>query len=71
MWRDFSGKAELVPLARAVDALRTIALPLGIDFFLMGAAARDLMMRFAHGIDTSRATRDADFAAMVRDWVAI
>lgn len=70
MWRDFSGNADLVPLARVANALRVAAVPPGIGFFLMGAAARELMMRFAHGIDTSRATHDADFAVMVRDWAA-
>ena len=67
---DFSRNTDLVPLARAVKALQAVATPLGMDFFLMGAAARDLMMRHAHGIETPRATRDADFAVMVRDWAA-
>jgi len=43
---------------------------MGIQFFLMGAAARDLMVHHAHGIQARRATEDADFAFMVRDWRA-
>lgn len=67
---DFSGKSDLIGLARLVSALRTAARPRGIDFFLIGAAARDLMLRHAHGISTGRLTEDADFAVMVRDWSA-
>ncbi len=65
---DFSDKAELLGLARLVRALRRVAEPLGVEFFMIGAAARDLMVRYAHGVETSRATQDADFAVMVRDW---
>ncbi|OGA90099.1 MAG: hypothetical protein A3G27_18075 [Betaproteobacteria bacterium RIFCSPLOWO2_12_FULL_66_14] len=67
---DFSGEPDLRGLGRLVRALRAVAEPLGVEFFLMGAAARDLMMRYAHGIETLRRTEDADFAVMVRDWTA-
>jgi predicted nucleotidyltransferase len=67
---DFSGKSDLLGLARLVRALQAAAHPRGIDFFLMGAAARDLMLRHAHGISAARLTEDADFAVMVRDWSA-
>lgn len=67
---DFSGKNDLIGLARLVRALQAVAHPRGIDFFLMGAAARDLMLRYAHGISAARLTEDADFAVMVRDWSA-
>ena len=53
-----------------VSALHAVAAPLGVEFFLMGAAARDLILRYAHGIEASRATEDVDFAVMVRDWQA-
>jgi len=39
---DFSAKPELRGLARVVGALQAVAAPLGVEFFLMGAAARDL-----------------------------
>lgn len=67
---DLSNDAELVGLSRLVRALAAVAEPLRIPFFLMGAAARDLMVRHAHGIQAHRATEDADFAAMVPDWAA-
>jgi len=67
---DFSNKNDLIGLAHLVRALQAVAQPRGIHFFLMGAAARDLMLRHAHGIETGRLTEDADFAVMVRDWSA-
>lgn len=67
---DFSGEIDLRGLARLTRSLQAVARPLHIEYFLMGAAARDLMVRYAHGIETLRATEDADFAVMVRDWAA-
>lgn len=70
MLLDLSNKAELIGLSRLAGALKTVAELLGIPFFLMGAAARDLMVHHAHGIQARRATEDADFAVMVPDWKA-
>lgn len=41
---------------------------LGIQFFIIGAAARDLILEHGHGAPFERATRDVDFAAQVADW---
>ena len=65
---DFSQKSDLVPLATVVQALRVVAQALGIDYFLIGAAARDLMLQHAHNIAPSRKTADVDFAVSVSDW---
>jgi predicted nucleotidyltransferase len=65
---DFSQKSDLVPLATVVQALRVVAQALGIDCFLIGAAARDLMLQHAHNIAPSRKTEDVDFAVSVSDW---
>jgi predicted nucleotidyltransferase len=65
---DFSQKNDLMPLAEVVRALQAVAQPKGINFFLMGAAARDLMLRHAHNIAPTRLTEDVDFAVMVPDW---
>lgn len=65
---DFSGRAELGSLAQVVRALQAVAGPLGIEFFLIGAAARDLMTTYAHNLAVARGTEDVDFAAMVPDW---
>ena len=64
---DFSQKVDLVPLATVVQALQGVAQALGIDYFLMGAAARDLMLEHAHNIPPSRLTEDVDFAVSVPD----
>jgi predicted nucleotidyltransferase len=65
---DFSKKSDLDPLAIVVQALQVVAQPLGIDYFLMGAAARDLMLQHAHNIAPSRKTEDVDFAVSVSGW---
>lgn len=65
---DFSQKSDLVPLATVAQALQVVAQPLGIDYFLIGAAARDLMLQHAHNIAPSRRTEDVDFAVSVSDW---
>lgn len=67
---DFSEKPELRGLARVASALQAAAAPLGVEFFLMGAAARDLILQHAYGIEARRVTKDVDFAVMVRDWNA-
>ena len=65
---DFSNNSDLAPLARVVKALQTVTAPPQMEFFLMGAAARDLWLTHAHGIDIKRQTEDVDFAVMLNDW---
>lgn len=65
---DFSNRSELRPLADLARSLQAVASPLRIELFLMGAAARDLMMTHAHGFQASRLTEDVDFAVMVQSW---
>jgi len=65
---DFSQKRDLLPLAHVTGALRAVAAPVGLEFFLMGATARDVMLRHAYNIEPQRLTEDIDFAVMVRDW---
>ena len=65
---DFSQKPELKSLGRVINALQVVAAPAGVEFFLTGAAARDLMLRYAHNIEPTRQTEDVDFAVMVSDW---
>lgn len=68
MWHDLSSKPELQPLAEVVRALQAVAAGLEAPFFLMGAAARDVMLHDVHGIATQRLTEDVDFGVMVQDW---
>jgi predicted nucleotidyltransferase len=67
---DFSLKAELAPLAGVVKALEAVTTVIGTEFFLTGAAARDLTLHHAHGVPVGRQTEDVDFAVMVNDWNA-
>lgn len=39
----------------------------GIDFYLVGAVARDVWMSGIHGIAPRRATADIDFAVLIND----
>ncbi len=53
------------------QALRTVAraaAAVGADWFLTGAMARDWVFTLIHGIDTQRATRDADIGIALADW---
>jgi predicted nucleotidyltransferase len=63
---DLSGCAELRWLASVVTDIA--AADLEREPILVGAMARDVLLRHAHGIDTGRATEDADFAIAVADW---
>lgn len=68
MWYDLSAKPELQPLAEVVRPLQEEAARLDAQLFLMGAAARDVLLLHVYGIDTKRLTEDMDFGVMVRDW---
>ncbi len=67
---DLSDQPELQPLAEVVQGLQAAAAGLAAPFFLMGAAARDVMLLHVHGVDTKRLTEDMDFGVMVQDWPA-
>ena len=67
---DFTNRPELSSLALVVSALEGVAAPLGCDYCVIGATARDMMLHYAHGIDVRRATEDVDFSVMVLDWDA-
>lgn len=67
---DFTNRPELSSLALVVSALEGVAAPLGCDYCVIGATARDLSLHYAYGLDVPRATEDVDFSVMVRDWDA-
>jgi predicted nucleotidyltransferase len=67
---DLSAKPDLATLAEVVRPLKQEAAKLGASFFLMGAAARDVMLLHVYGIKTLRLTEDMDFGVMVNDWAA-
>lgn len=43
---------------------------LGIDYVVVGASARDLVLHYGHGLEITRATTDLDFAIEVEDWAS-
>lgn len=63
---DLSACVELRWLASVVADIA--AADLQRDPILVGAMARDVLLRHAHDIDTGRATEDADFAIAVATW---
>lgn len=65
---DLSHKPELAGLAQVVQALEGVTRSQGIDAFLMGAAARDLLLMHTGLASGVRATEDVDFGVMVHDW---
>lgn len=54
----------LAILGRADAAARET----GIDYFVSGALARDLILQHVFGKDTGRATRDVDLGICIDDW---
>lgn len=63
---DLADRAALQPLARLLSAVRKA---IGdIPLVLVGAAARDVLLVHAHGLEPQRATEDTDVALAVRDW---
>lgn len=50
------------------EAIVRSARSLGIPFFVVGAAARDILLEHLHGIKPPRATADVDIGILVSDW---
>ena len=63
---DLSQKSELRLLAALVREVERAADR--APFFLAGAYARDVLLLYAHGIDTGRQTADVDLAIAVESW---
>ena len=64
---DLSADPDLRSLAAIVGDIQDIAAPLGADYLIIGATARDLVLK-AHGLESPRLTKDVDFAFLVRSW---
>jgi predicted nucleotidyltransferase len=56
---------SLLELIRTLDQ---VAAQLRISYFVIGATARDILIEHVHGLETTRATRDIDFAVAVSSW---
>lgn len=57
----------LLTLVRALDR---VTKKLDIPYFIIGATARDILMEHVYALETTRATRDVDFAVAVSTWEA-
>lgn len=64
---DLSGKIDRVRLL-AFEKVSKVANSLGVPFFIIGAAARDLILMNGRNIPTIRATLDIDFGVQVLSW---
>ena len=64
---DLSGRLDR-GFVDALHAIRDAAEGIGIQFLLVGATARDLLLEKAYGIRIGRATLDVDIAVQVASW---
>lgn len=64
---NLSGKIEK-PLVDAFYALKDVADSLDISFFVVGASARDLILKHCYGIEPLRKTGDIDLGVQVANW---
>lgn len=55
-------------LAPALDLLTDVCQQAGVPFFVVGAAARDLLLEHVYGVRPFRATGDVDIAVAVQHW---
>lgn len=59
---------DIQKIAPVLANLREACDNLGVDFFVIGAVARDIHLRHLNGIDVPRRTRDVDVAVAVDGW---
>ena len=68
MLRVQSEKPLTDTLLTVVRSLDQLTKQLGIPYFIIGATARDILMEHVYGLETTRATRDVDFAVAGSSW---
>lgn len=64
---DLSGKIDEQTVA-ALSTIKRIADSLEIPFFIVGATARDFLLKHRYGIESPRMTRDIDPGVEVANW---
>jgi len=64
---NLSGKIEK-PVVDTLQILKKVADSLGIPFFVIGAFARDLILKHGYGIEPRRKTGDIDLGVEVASW---
>lgn len=65
---DASTETELGAIATVLQAVQGRARTCGVDIMVVGAAARDILIRHVVGSPPQRATRDVDIAVAVNSW---
>ncbi len=60
-------KLRFTNLEEILKVLEKALNQLGVDFYLIGALARDIQLKGVHGIESPRATKDVDLAVLVKD----
>jgi predicted nucleotidyltransferase len=68
---DASTAADLQPVAVVLADIHRRADRLGIDIMVVGAVARDILIRHQLGIDPARETADIDIAIAVESWADV
>ena len=66
-WPELTAKLEPIH-RRTLRAIAHAAGAVGADWFLAGAMARDWLFTHMHGVDTPRATKDADIGIALAGW---
>lgn len=64
---NLSGKIEK-PVLDTLYTLKKVADSLNIPFFVVGASARDIILKHCYGIEPPRKTRDIDLGVEVASW---
>lgn len=64
---NLSGKIEN-PVVDALQILKKVTDSLGVNFFVIGASARDFILRHQYGIEPRRKTGDIDLGMEVASW---
>ena len=67
MLLDISPKIDRA-IATVLADLAEIATDRDIEFFVVGAMARDMILDYGFGIEAGRATRDVDLGIRVAEW---
>ena len=64
---NLSGKIDQ-QIVEVVSTVKEHADSLGIQFFVVGALARDILLHYIYGIVIKRATKDIDLGIKVYNW---
>jgi predicted nucleotidyltransferase len=65
---DLTGTAELTPLAEIVRAIHAVSDDEAEKWLIVGATARDLILRHVYDLGAGRRTEDLDIAMAVGNW---